>query len=74
MIEIKDSKGSFEGSDFEIYADLVALHSIICQEPKLMELDQMAMNTVKEAINGGFISELAQRKKDGETLPKDNNG
>lgn len=74
MIEIRDNKCILEGSDFELYSNLVSLHSTICQEPILMELDQMAMNTVKEAINGGFISKLAQREKDGETLPKDNNG
>lgn len=68
MIEIKNGKAMFEGSDFELYADLVALHSVIIQEPTLIKADQLAMKAVKKAINGGFVSELSQKVRDGETL------
>ena len=73
MIELKNNIFNAEGSDFELYADLVVLHSVIIQEPQLMKLDQMAMEAVKTAIKEGKLDQIAKRLMSGENISEDDN-
>lgn len=64
MIKVDKNGVVFEGDDFEIYSQLVALHTVIIKEPILMKQDQLAMAAVKNALQKGILDELVKKNKE----------
>lgn len=63
MIKVDENGVVIEGDDFEIYSQLVALHTVIIKEPMLMKQDQLAMATVKKALQEGVLDELVKKNQ-----------